>query len=904
MIEKKPLYIVDGYGLIYRSYFAFFKHPILNKDHINISALFGFARTLIQLLDSGFRTEDMTVHRPEYLALVFDSPVKTFRHDQYPEYKASRDHAPEDLHAQVPLIEKFVRALGVPLFSLCGYEADDIIATLVQRAHEESRCCYIISEDKDLLQLIDSKTFVLRHKVDSALYEMVDEATVRAQWGIRPDQILDLLSMMGDKSDNIPGIARIGEKTAARLLSRYGTLDEIYRNIAAIKGSVATYLSTGHESARLSKTLITLCTTVPIEPCDLDSLSVTELDRHAGAVVLIREGMQETAKMLDPTVTIDYTPQVPSLSGSGVYRAVLDRATLQQYVMQARKQRYIALDFETDSLDSWHAHPVGISFALKPKEAFYVPVAHHAGIAPSLEPYIVKDLFEQLFADSAVTVITHNLKYDYAVARAWGISHFNCRFFDTMIAAWLIEPDRGSYSLDSLARSFFNYEGLPFNAVVPERQTFDTVPLDQAIRYAAEDADLCMRLKTLFEPQLAGLESLFWTLEMPLVPILAHMEHVGVKVELESLKKYRVEISAELKNVETTLYATVGHSFNPASPKQVQEILFTERNLPPTRKTRSGYSTDSDILEELKDKDPVPALMLRYRLLSKLQSAYLDTLINGIDRESRIHTSFIQTGTATGRLSSREPNLQNIPIREAEGRRIREAFIASEGMSFIAADYSQIELIMLAHISGDEHLLEALIHNADIHVRTASLVFHIEEQSVSSEQRRMAKAINFGVMYGMSAFKLGHTLGISRHEAASFIKSYFDTYKGVRSFMDSTIKETEKDGFITTLFGRRRTIFGINSSNRVERAAAQRMAINSLIQGSAADVVKKAMIDLDLLLKTSASRAQLLMQVHDELIVESPEPEKDSVLVLQAMEHAVQLKVPLHVEVRIGQRWA
>jgi DNA polymerase-1 len=995
---KSPLYLIDAYGLIYRSYFAFLSHPLMNPSGHNVSALFGFARAVVSLIDDG---APATNENGKVLALaaVFDSRTPTFRHKKYAAYKATRQKAPEDLHEQVPLADELLAALGIASLRVDGFEADDIIATLARRCREEGRRCYIISSDKDLLQLVGKDAWVLRPRKSISTeggsglnYELVGSAEVKAEWGVPPDKVLDLLSLMGDSSDNVPGVKGVGEKTAVKLMVRYGSLEGIYENIAGIEGAVGKKLAEGRESAFFSRELITLEYQVPLPVQDLEELSIEKVDRAAGAKVLLREGIRQIARQLDPSIAGSAaTPQSgasggapaagapggaaspgtgaagdggasgatadsaapfesaadPALLGPGIYRTVLELSELERILAEARQQGLLALDFETDSLDAWNAHPIGISLALRPKEAFYAPVAPHRGVkpapapdadtpegaasvgaapavaaepepAPFLDPAQVKALLLPLLADPAMTIIAHNAKYDYKVSRGWGIPRWTCRIFDTMVAAWVDDPERNNYALDSLAAFHFNYSALAYNDIVPKGAIFDYVDLETATRYSAEDADLCFRMKLHLEQRLrngscdgdangdaTAAESLFQDLEMPLLPILAEMEGLGIKIEPKALKEYGVELAAELKDIEQRTYQAVGHEFNLGSTKQLQEVLFVERKLPFGKKTKTGYSTDVAVLEDLARLDPVPQMILRHRTLAKLKSTYIDTLAAQADRNRRLHTNFMQTGTATGRLSSREPNLQNIPIRDEEGRRIREAFVAETGQVLISADYSQIELVVLAHLSQDENLVSAFREGKDVHARTASLIFGIPEKNVDSGQRRIAKTINFGVMYGMSAFRLANELSISRSEATAFIDAYFRTYAGIRRLMDELIKKTEETGCASTILGRRRFIRAINSRNKTEKAAAERVAVNTPIQGSAADIVKTAMLKLDKKLSETKSPARLLLQVHDELILECPKAEAAAAaaLVREVMENAVQLSVPLRVSVETGKRW-
>ncbi|MDR0709850.1 MAG: DNA polymerase I [Spirochaetaceae bacterium] len=937
--KKAPLYLIDSYGLIYRSYFAFLTHPLRNPKGQNVSALFGYARTLVSLIDEGAPAVDddgrplEVPRKPLRLAAVFDSRAPTFRHKKYAEYKATRQKAPDDLHAQVPLVEEFLEALGVPVLRAEGYEADDIIATLAKKCRAEGRSCYIISSDKDLLQLVGHGAWELRPQrikpekggagQGGLICELVGPEDVKAEWGVTPELVLDLLSLTGDTSDNIPGVKGIGEKTAVKLMSRYGSLDGIYQNIAGIEGATGKKLAEGKDSAYFSRELISLVEDVPLPVENIETLSVEKLDRIAGARVLLREGVRQSARQLDPESRTREAGESageeqagvyggraaaadPALFGPGAYRTVTDLAEFKAILAEGRKQGLLALDFETDSLDAWNARPIGISLAVKPKEAVYAPVAPHLGAA-CLDAERAREALAAILSDPKMTVIAHNAKYDYKVSRGWGSERWKCFIWDTMVAAWLDDPERNNYSLDSLAGFHFDHDCISYRDIVPKGATFDQVDLETATRYSAEDADLSFRLKLHLEGRLekAGAMELFRNLEMPLLPILAEMEGVGIKIEPRSLREYGVELSKELGELERKTCQLVGHEFNLASTKQLQDVLFVERKLTPIKKNKTGYSTDMAVLEILAREDPVPALILRHRTLSKLKSTYVDTLAEQADKNGRLHTNFVQTGTATGRLSSREPNLQNIPIRGEEGRRIREAFIAAPGNLLISADYSQIELVVLAHLSQDENLIASFKEGKDVHARTASLIFGIPETEVAGDQRRMAKTINFGVMYGMSAFRLAGELNISRTEATAFIAAYFKTYSGIRRYIDDLVKKTEETGYASTLFGRRRYIPAINSRNKTEKAAAERVAVNTPIQGSAADIVKTAMLNLDRRLAAEKSPARLLLQVHDELILECPKDGAKAAaqLVREVMESAVQLTTPLRVSVETGKRW-
>ncbi|MDR2343802.1 MAG: DNA polymerase I [Spirochaetaceae bacterium] len=949
MDKADAFYLIDAYALIYRSYFAFISRPLRNKDGKNMSALFGFARTLLTLLEGnggGIR----------FLAAVFDSRTPTFRHKQYPQYKAQRQKAPDDLHAQVPLVEEFLCALKIPVLKVDGFEADDVIATLVERLPAGKHPCYIVSSDKDLLQLVSDDIIQLRPAKTTAVgtasrynqltklrYEAVGRDEVCAEWGVPPEKILDLLSLTGDSSDNVPGVRGIGDKIAVKLLTRYGSLDEIYKNIASINGALAKKLAESKDNAYLSRDLITLCRDVPLPINGMSDLNIENLDRAAGAAILIRESIPSLAKELlnGSRRNPEAADAAPDFSGNvaagkngvlytgkdgvyvpcepvGSYRLILALSELEGILAEARGQGYFVLNFETDANNVWHSKLVGLSIAVKVREAVYVPLAPHGPASTERDKRCLPQdevfaLLKPLLGDSSVTVIAHNAKFAYEVSRAWGIPRWNCSVYDTMIAAWLCVPERSSYALSALARDHLGYDAVAYFSIVPKGALFHETPLETACRYSAEVADLCLRMKPLMDEKMneTGSLSLFYALEMPLVPILAEMEGTGIMIESSALRTYGKELGADIERTQAETWNIVGHKFNLASPMQLQDVLFKERGLKPGKKTKTGFSTDVAVLAELARSDPVPGLILRHRALSKLKSTYVDVLPAIADGKGRVHTSFIQSGTATGRLSSRDPNLQNIPIRDEEGRRIREAFVASPGMTLISADYSQIELVVLAHLSKDQALTSAFNAGKDIHAETAAKIFGIAEGAVDAAQRRIAKVINFGVMYGMSAFRLSDELGISRTEAHSFIDAYFKTYSGVRALLSSIVEGAEKNGYVTTLFGRRRSIPTINSPNRTEKSAAQRIAVNTPIQGTAADIVKRAMIDVDRALtglngnRPEDKRWRMLLQVHDELILEGPEAEAEATarLVRDVMEKAADLAVPLRVSVETGKRW-
>jgi DNA polymerase-1 len=945
---NKPVFVLDAYGLIYRSYFAFISKPLTNREGKNVSAVFGFFRNLQSLLAQ---------YKPEVFVAAFDSRTPTFRHELYADYKATRAKTPEDLHAQIPVIEEILLALGLPLVRQDGFEADDIIASIAAQSRREGRECVIISGDKDLMQLVGGPVTILKPGKTGG-WDAVDAEGVKAEWGVGPELMLDLLSLTGDASDNVPGVKGIGDKTALKLLSEYGTLDGIYAHTDELKGAMGAKIVDGKDMAYFSKKLIALCEDVPLES-NLDSYACSSLDKVAAARLLMREGLPSVAKAFSPevagngadtgkagtasnTAANGSTPRTDASNGndssgprfsaplseelpvtamarnSGNYRAVTNVKELASMIDTAFTQGFAAFDCETTGLDIMRDALVGFSLSIKSGEAIYVPLrAPVPELGVEADEVMNRDeAYAELgrfFGSKKILIITHNGKFDYEILKRHGIfdafpnKRPDCRFFDTMIAAWLLDPDWQSFSLESLSASQLGLETIAYADVVPKGKTFADVPVKEAAQYAAEDADLTLRLFERFAPKLNeySLSRLFFDLEMPLLTILGDMETTGIRLEKGALADFSVELTDNIAKTEEEIFNIVGHQFNIASPKQLQEVLFVERKLSPGKKTKTGFSTDTSVLEDLASEDIVPGKILDYRGLAKLKSTYVDALPALADGEGRIHTSFIQTGTATGRLSSRDPNLQNIPVRDDNGRRIRTAFRAAKGFELISADYAQIELVILAHLSLDENLVDAFNAGVDVHKRTASLIFGVPPESVTAEMRRVSKTINFGVMYGMSAFRLANELRIPRGQAAGFINTYFQTYSGVAKFIADTKEGARERGYVETIMGRRRYIRAIGSSNKLEQAGAERIAVNTPIQGSAADIVKTAMIRVDAALRKEKLETKMLLQVHDELILESPigETERARELVKREMEAVIKLAVPLRVSVESGPSW-
>ena len=802
--SEKTLYVLDSYGLIYRAYYAFISRPLVNIKGENVSAVFGFFRNFLKILKD---------YKPAYAVAALDSRTPTFRHKLFDEYKATRQKTPEDLHAQIPVIEEILTALGIPILRCDGYEADDIIATLAAECRQNGMRCCILSGDKDLMQLVDDSISILKPN-HSGGWTAVDSKGVMEEWGVQPCQMQDMLSLLGDTADNIPGVKGIGEKTAQKLLTEYGTLTKIYDNVDSIAGSVGKKLAEGKESAFFSRKLVELCTDVPVS-LDLSQYSIASLDFASAARHLFNAGVPVVAKsyaefgaVAEVKASIetekDEEPVFDSLvQNTGDYKAVTDLAELKKIIDDALAAGIAAFDCESNSLNPHEARLAGFSISIQKGKAVYIPlVSAESGTLEAVQYISHEDAIRELsrlFGSAQMKLVTHNGKYDYEVLRANGLGAINCRFADTMVAAWLLNPERASFSLEALSETQLGLKTIPFTDLVPKKEkemTFFDVPLEKAVPYAAEDADLTLQLWQLFEPKLKekGLLPLFEQTEMPIMPILAEMEIAGICLDTQNLADYGKELSAQIADTEKSIFSIVGHEFNIASTKQLQDVLFQERKLNPVKKTKTGFSTDTAVLEELAREDEVPAKILEYRTLTKLQSTYVEAIPKLISPDGRVRTSFIQTGTATGRLSSRDPNLQNIPVREEAGRKIRSAFTADKGCNLVSADYSQIELVILAHVSGDTNLRKAFNSGTDVHKATACLIFGVDENAVTPEMRRTAKTINFGVMYGMSAFRLANELGISNTQAKSFIDSYFATYSGVQSFIHDTIAQAEEKG--------------------------------------------------------------------------------------------------------------
>jgi DNA polymerase-1 len=875
-------FIIDGHSQCYQAYYAI--SDLTSPRGIPVNAVYGFTLMLRKLLKE---------QTPEYLVAVFDSEGPTFRHLQYEAYKAHRKETPGDFTVQIPFIYKILRAYNIPTYEYEGYEADDLIGTLAKQASQQGLEVYIVTADKDLEQLIDTHI-----KIYNARKEMVlDLETLKRERGIAPEQVTDFLALKGDDIDNVPGVPGIGEKTAKELLHQFGSLDGILNNIDNVKGERnRERLKTFAERARQSKRLVTIDTHAPVElnleACRRDSINEKELrglfSELGFKTLLAQMGPAKEKKEVD-------------------YRIVNTLEGFRTFMEELRKPGEFALDLETTSLQVAEARIVGLSFSWEEGQGWYLPLLAPLG-ETSLDPSVLEKL-KPILEDQKVKKIGQNLKYDYSVLRNYGI-RLKGIAFDTMVASYLLSPTRRRHNLDELAMEYLSHPTTPITELIGHGKaqlTMDKVELKRIANYACEDADIAYRLAGVLCPLLEkeGLLRLFEEVEMPLVTILAEMEHTGIRIDSNLLKEMSSSLEKRLKSLEEDIFRQAGERFNVDSPRQIAHVLFKRLGLEPIRHTKTGPSTVAKVLESLARQHPLPALLVEHRQLSKLKSTYMDALPRGVSN-GKVHASFNQTVTATGRLSSSEPNLQNIPIRTDLGRQIRRAFVPSrEGLVFLALDYSQIELRILAHYSEDPALLKAFQEDQDIHNWVASQLYGVGIGQVSPEMRRTAKAVNFGIIYGLSPMGLSRELGISIEEARGFIESYFNLFQGVKRFREDAVLEARQRGWVSTLLGRRRPIPGINSPNKQKRGTAERVAINTIIQGSAADLIKVAMVMAHRRLEEIGSGAKLLIQIHDELLFELPEEElATTTRVLQeVMTMALPLRVPVKVNVKVGKNW-
>ncbi len=934
MVKDKRLFLLDGHALVYRAHYAFIARPLINSKGWNTSAITGFVRTLVDLIKH---------QNPTHIAVSFDLPGGTFRDDLYPAYKANRDAQPEDISFALPWIMKILEAWKIPILTLANYEADDVIGTIAKKAEKEGFQVFMVTPDKDYGQLVSSNIFMYKPGRQGNGVEVMGEKEICENWGIeRVEQVIDILGLQGDAVDNIPGVPGIGPKTAANLLAEFGSVENLLNNLDKVKGKNQERLREYSDQAILSKQLATIDTNAPIDfqeerfnldPFDREELAeiFKELEFRTLAEQVLGMGKASASPEVksaavgtqgnlfgdaEPAPVRRAAPPLPSHSVAEKnientphrYHLAATREERAALIAQLAQQDQFCFDTETTNIDANLAELVGLSFAFQPYEAWYVPVSANRGEAEA----IVQE-FKAIFENKKTGKIGQNIKYDATILKWYGVE-LEGRWFDTMIMHYLIEPEL-RHGMDYLAETYLKYKPVPIETLIGKgaRQlSMRDVRVERVAEYAAEDADVTLQLFQYFAPKLKeeGLQDLYDKIEAPLIKVLVNMEYEGIRLDSEFLKKYSGELEKEIARVEQNIYREAGMQFNIASPKQIGEVLFDRMKIPyKGAKTKTGqYSTDEAKLTELATEYPLVGEILQYRGLAKLKSTYVDALPMQVNpKTGRIHTSFNQALAATGRLSSNNPNLQNIPIKTPQGAKVREAFIPrDENHALLSADYSQIELRIIAEISGDAAMLEAFQKGQDIHRATAARVYGVPYDAVTSDQRRNAKTVNFSIIYGAGATNVSQQLGIKRPEAKELIDTYFQQYQGLKGYMEKTVKSARENGYVKTLLGRRRYLRDIDSRNSLARSNAERVAINTPIQGTAADLIKIAMIDIQKALAEKNLKTKMILQVHDELVFDAPKEEVEIVkpIISDLMRNAIpDLKVPLLVEIGTGKNW-
>ena len=908
-MEKPLLVLFDGNAIVHRAFHAFGATRYRQATPLTVSrtgevvsAVYGFALMLLKVLS------DL---KPTHYAVAFDKKGPTFRHELFDKYKAQRPPMPEELAGQIERVKQLVQTFRIPLFEIDKYEADDVLGTLSKQAGERGIDTVIVTGDADTMQLVSSHVKVLYPKAGKAFSDtqLFDDEAVRQKYGVGPEHIADLKAMVGDPSDNIRGVPGIGEKTAVKLIQQFGSIEDIYQHLDEVTPpKVREILQNNKEVARQSKELTTIVTQTPVT-LNLDDCRVSQFDRKQVADFFRELEFYSLLTKLPGTEGESALIEAKSAPVQGDYRIVSATADLDELVSRLSSVTSFAFDTETDGLSPISARLVGISLALEAGRAYYIPLGHV--LLDEITQLPLKQVINCLkpfFEDSKVTKLAHNAKFDMMVLAECGLA-VNGLSFDTMIAAHLLGEK--ALGLKALAFSKLGIEMTPIGNLIgtgARQISMAQVDIKRVADYSGTDADMTFRLAGIFDKELGqqGLKKLFTEVEMPLVPVLLLMERNGVAVDSAMLKEMSQHLGEQVAELEKRIYIEAKHEFNINSPQQLGKVLFDEMQLPTTRRGKNRYSTDASVLEELRPAYPFVKDILEYRQLTKIKSTYIDTLPELVNpRTGRIHTSFNQTRTTTGRLSSSDPNMQNIPVRGELGGQVRQAFIAPPGSNLLGGDYSQIDLRALAHLSQDEGLLRAFRHDEDIHASTAAQLFGVEKSEVTGDMRRLAKTVNFGVIYGMSEYGLEQATELSREEAGKFIRAYFEKYPGVRKYLDDTKEKARRDGYVQTLLGRRRYIPDINSANRQVREAAERMAINMPVQGTSADIIKVAMINLYREMATRRLKSTMLLQVHDELVFEVPDEEMDTMrrLVTEVMNSAVALSVPLKVDTKSGKNW-
>jgi DNA polymerase-1 len=884
-INMPTLYLIDGNSYFYRAFYAI--RSLSTSKGFPTNAIYGFTNMILKILRE---------KEPDYFSVVFDSPGPTERHKVYEDYKAHRPSMPDDLRSQIPMIKEVIDAFNIHMVEMEGYEADDLLGTIAKFAEKDGVDVYIVTGDKDLCQVISPRIKLF----DSMKDKTTEEDDVIKRFGVEPARLPEVMALMGDKSDNIPGVPGIGEKTAVKLIKEFGSLENLIKNSSQLKNpKIRNSITENIDKIKLSLLLATIDTDAPLD------ISINEL----------KPGKPDWTELFNYFREFEFhsmlklVPEHETLpADSTEYITVLDKDVLDTALGSIKDE--VTIDTETTSKSPMEAELVGISFSADPDKAYYVPLAHSYGdVPPQLSKKHVLKRFRTVLENKSISKTGHNIKYDLIVLKNEKINLEGIKF-DTILASYLLNPNRTNHSLEDVSMQYLAYKKLSFSDVVSKgRKDFREVPIQEAARYSGEDSAVTMKLKKHFEPKIKkeGLSGLFYDLELPLINVLADMEMTGIKIDISLMKSLSGKLEDELSGLEKRIYFYAGEEFNINSPKQLQEILFEKIGLKPLKKTKTGYSTDVEVLEQLAFDHELPGEILEYRALSKLKNTYVDALPKIVNpKTGRIHTSFNQTVTATGRLSSSDPNLQNIPVRGEWGQRIRGAFTAKDGHLLLSADYSQIELRILAHLSRDKGLLEVFKSDGDIHSRTASELFGVSIDNATTEMRRRAKTVNFGIVYGMSPYGLSKELGIPPKEAKHYIDTYFSRHNGVKKYFDTLIEKATEKGCVTTLLKRKRDIPELKSVNKNIRQLGERLAMNTPIQGSAADIIKISMLNIWKRLKIEKLRTKMLLQVHDELLFELPSMEKNAVkeLVKEEMEKAIELLVPLKVEIGIGKNWS
>lgn len=921
MNQTDKLFLLDAYALIYRAYYAFIKSPRINSKGFNTSAILGFVNTLEELLKK---------ENPTHIGVAFDPAGPTFRHELFEQYKAQREETPEAIRLCVPIIKDIIRAYRIPILEVSGFEADDVIGTLATKAGFSGITTYMMTPDKDYGQLVTDNVFMYRPKFGDKEFEVMGIEQIKAKFNIdSPTQVIDMLGLMGDASDNIPGCPGVGEKTAQKLITEFGSIENLLENTDQLKGALKTKVETNKDKIILSKFLATIKIDVPIE------LKMDELVRENPNEEELRKIFDELEfRTLSDRIfktekkQVNIAPQQPDLFGlfatdsaveekySNLKR--LESITYDYQLIDNEEKRTVfikyistfsilSLDTETTGIDPISAELVGMSFCVKENEAFYIPVP-----ADREEAQKIVDELRPIFENENSVKVGQNIKYDLLMLKNYGVE-LKGELFDTMVAHYVLQPEL-RHGMDYLAEIYLNYETIKIEDLIgakgKNQGNMRSLSPTQVYKYACEDADVTLKLKNILEKELKEnkIEDLFYKIEMPLVPVLANIEHNGMRVDTQALKLSSEHFTAKMNEIEKEIFALAGMEFNISSPKQVGEVLFEKLQVvEKAKKTKTGqYSTSEEVLESLRTKHPVVEKILEHRGLKKLLSTYIDSLPLLINpKTGKIHTSFNQTVTSTGRLSSSNPNLQNIPIRDENGKEIRKAFIPDDGCLFFSADYSQIELRIMAHLSEDPNMIEAFNSGEDIHAATAAKVYKIDISEVTKEMRSKAKTANFGIIYGISVFGLAERMGVDRKEAKELIDGYFETYPKVKDYMDKSIEVAQSNGFVETMFHRKRFLQDINSRNAVVRGYAERNAINAPIQGSAADIIKVAMVNIYNRFKAEGVQAKMILQVHDELNFSVPFNEKELIekIVIEEMESAYKMHVPLKADCGWGKNW-